>query len=374
MEFSLQSKVDALYGNSIRKLCLDILQYYNIRHAKVFVEDSGALDFVIAARMEAAIRQLIKTSDEYLLPMQPGQIHVTEKDRSRRSRLYLPGNTPKLMINAGIHSADGIILDLEDSVAPDRKHEARFLVRNALRSLDFYSAEKMVRINQVPEGLNDLNFVIPHAVNLILVPKCETADDIIHVNERINQLQDKPERPVFLMPIIESSKGVIHAYTIASAAENIVALAIGLEDYTADLGVSRTEDGTESLYARNVIVNVAAAAGIQAIDSVYSDISDLEGLRLNVARSKAMGFVGMGCIHPRQIKIIHEGFNPKTAEIERSKEIVIAFEEAKRKGSGVIVIGSKMVDMPVVKRAFHTIKTALENGLLNENWKEEIHG
>ena len=176
------------------------------------------------------------------------------------------------------------------------------------------------------------------------------------------------------MPIIESALGVINAYQIATASEHVVALAIGLEDYTADIGVKRSENGNESFYARSAIVNAAAAAGVQAIDSVYSDVSDMDGLKKNVANSKALGFVGMGCIHPRQVEIINKGYNPDQDEIEKAKKIVTAFEEARKKGLGVTTVGSKMIDAPVVKRALHTIDTAIGCGLLKENWREEQNG
>jgi citrate lyase subunit beta/citryl-CoA lyase len=371
IEIDLKSKVEALYGKTIRKLSLDILKFYEIKNAKVEIDDKGALDFVIAARLESAIKEIVKTEKEYLLPLISENNYVTDKKITRRSRLYLPGNSPKLMINAGTYSADGVILDLEDSVAPDRKSEARLLVRNALRSVDFYGAERMVRINQVPEGLNDLKYVVPHNVNLILIPKCEIPDQIRQVNEMISEIAKTSEHNIHLMPIIESALGVINAYLVATASKNIVAMAIGLEDYTADIGTQRTDEGRESFYARSVIVNACAAVGIQAIDSVYSDTSDMEGLKENVAESKALGFAGMGCIHPRQIEIINAGYNPGEEEIKKAKAIVLAFEEAQRKGSGVVAVNSKMIDLPVVKRALNTINTAISSGLLKENWKEE---
>ena len=372
IEIDLQSKVNKLYGASIRKLILDILNFFEIKNAKVKVEDQGALDFVIAARLESAIKKIVSSEMEYLLPFNSENKYFTEKKITRRSRLYIPGNSPKLMINAGIYSADGIILDLEDSVAPENKNEARCLVRNALRSVNFNGVEKMVRINQIPEGINDLKYIVPHNVNLILIPKCETPEQIKQVDEKICEITQTNEHNIHLMPIIESALGVINAYNIASASDNIVAMAIGLEDYTADIGAQRSEDGKESFYARSAIVNASAAAGIQAIDSVYSDISNMDGLIKNVAASKAMGFVGMGCIHPGQIKIINEGYNPNQTEIEKAKAIVLAFEEAQRKGLNVIALGSKMIDPPIVKRALHTIHTALNNGLLNKKWREEI--
>ena len=170
------------------------------------------------------------------------------------------------------------------------------------------------------------------------------------------------------MPIIESAKGVMHTYAIASASDKVSSLAIGLEDYTADLGVRRTAEGTESFFARTTLVNAAVAAGIQAIDSVFSDVSDMEGLKKNVQISKSLGFNGMGCIHPRQIRVIHENFAPDTVEIEKAMKIYLAFLDAKAKGLGVVSLGTKMIDAPVVKRAEKVIQLAVDMGKLKKDW------
>jgi citrate lyase subunit beta/citryl-CoA lyase len=370
LQINLKSKVAALYGDAIEKLAKDILEYFEIEHALLLIEDAGALDFVLAARIEAAVKSVLETDKEYLLPQLEENMTSTLKDAFRFSRLYLPGNSPKLMLNAGIHHPNGLILDLEDSVASDKKFEARFLVRNALRQLHFYGAERMVRINQIPKGLDDLRYLIPHHVNLILVPKCEQAADIIWVNEvfDVHKKEHNIKEDIWLMPIIESAKGVIHAYEIASAAKNVAALAIGLEDYTADIATRRTNEGTESFFARSMVVNAARAAGIQPIDSVFSDVSDMDTLAANVKKSKSLGFDGMGCIHPRQIAVIHDNFAPEKAEIEKARKIVLAFKEAESKGLGVVSLGSKMIDPPVVKRAERTITLAIKTGKLNANW------
>jgi citrate lyase subunit beta/citryl-CoA lyase len=371
IQLQVESKVAVMYGDEIRKEALAILDFFGIKNASLKIEDSGAISLVIAARLEAAIKKLI-TTDKNRHPAMLNENHyTTAKDRNRFSRLYLPGNSPSLMINAGIHKPDGIILDLEDAVAPEKKDEARFLVRNALCGIDFYGAERMVRINQGERGLEDLEYLIPYNVNLILLPKCETPDQIHAVNKKINELVTRHASPVtWIMPIIESALGVINAYAIASASPNIVALAIGLEDYTADLGTRRTAEGTESFFARSMVVNAARAAGIQPIDSVFSDVGDMEGLRQNVIRSKALGFDGMGCIHPRQIVVIHETFAPTSEEIEKAKKIVFAFHKAQELGLGVVALGTKMIDPPVVKRALNTITLALKMNKLAENWRE----
>jgi citrate lyase subunit beta/citryl-CoA lyase len=360
LAINLQSKVDRMFGEQIRQQASAVLEALDIRHAILDIEDSGALPFVIGARIEAAALQLQATDASWIPPVIEQNLYESSRERFRFSRLYLPGNTPSMMLNAGIHQPDGVILDLEDSVAPERKAEARLLVRNALCQVDFYGAERMVRINQLPAGLEDLDEVVPRHLHLVLLPKCEHASQVVEVADRIQSIlkEHKQEREVYLMPIIESALGVEHAFEIATASDTVVALAIGLEDYTADLGVKRTESGNESLYARTRLVNACKAAGIQPIDSVYSDVSNMEGLKQNVLTSRSLGFEGMGCIHPRQVPVIHEAFTPTGEEIEKATKIVEAFKEAKAKGSGVVALGSKMIDPPVVKRALKTLELA----------------
>ena len=365
LKIELISKVKEYFGDQIISLAKGELKFFGINNAKILIEDRGALDYVIAARIEAAIKQLIDTDKDYLLPIIQENTNQTTKERYRRSRLYLPGNTPKLALNAGIHKPDGIILDLEDSVAPAKKAEAVILVRNALRSVNFYGAERMVRINQLPKGLDDLEFVVPHYVNLILVPKCETVEQIEEINNKIAKIkkEEKLKFNIWLMPIIESALGIINSYQIACA-ENVVALAIGLEDYTADLGTQRTAEGAETFFARSQIVNSSHAAKIQPIDSVFSDVSNMDALKQNVLISKSLGFVGMGCIHPRQIPVIHINYAPSEDEIEKAQKIVNAYNEAKKRELGVVSLGSKMIDAPVVKRAQQTLDMAKIGGKL----------
>lgn len=366
---NLESKVDKLYGRSIRELAMSVLEHFGVADARVEIRDSGALEFVLAARLEAALKQVIESDRVYIPVSKVQRSGRGQRDRFRFTRLYLPGNTPSMMLNAGIHDPCGIILDLEDAVAPSKKQEARFLVRNALQSVDFYGAERMVRINQLPDGLTDLDYVMPMDPELILIPKVESPEEIHSVNEQIDKLAGSHE--IYLMPIVESALGVEHAFEIAGSAENIVAMAIGLEDYTADLGVGRTASGHESLYARTRLVNACKAAGIQPIDSVYSDVANEEGLRETARISKCLGFEGMGCIHPRQIPVIHDVFKPREQEIARAKMIVRAYEKAEKEGQGVVSLGTKMIDPPVVKRALHTIALAIALNLIPENWRDE---
>jgi citrate lyase subunit beta/citryl-CoA lyase len=222
-------------------------------------------------------------------------------------------------------------------------------------------------------GLADLKQVIPQNVHLVLIPKCESTDEIIQVEKEITRIIKKEnlKNQVLLMPIIESALGIEHAFEIARSSKNIVAMAIGLEDYTADLGVQRTTEGKESFYARTRLIVAARAAGIQPIDSVFSDVADMDALHETVLISKSLGFEGMGCIHPRQIPVIKQGFSPDSTEIEKSKKIVLAFEYARRNGLGVVALGSKMIDPPVVARAQNTIGLAIGLGLIPANWISE---
>jgi citrate lyase subunit beta/citryl-CoA lyase len=367
LAFEITSKVASLYGESVRGLAHSVLAGLGVSHARITIDDRGALPFTIAARVEAAaLRAGVRSKGDARPARSLTREGPSARRRLRRSRLYLPGGQPKLFINAGLHRPDGVILDLEDSVHPNDKDSARLLVRNALRRLDFSGAERMVRINQLPLGLEDLKAVVPEGPDLILIPKVERADQVREVDERIRgvRAKDGDGHAIWLMPILESALGVENAFAVASAAETVVALTIGLEDYTADLGVAKTPEGNESLYARMRLVNAARAAGIQAIDSVYGDVADVEGLKEWARRSRALGFEGMGCIHPRQIQPTHEAFAPTPEEIERAVKIVAAFEEAKAKGLGVVSLGSKMIDRPVVLRAQHLVEVARRSGLL----------
>lgn len=371
IDLDIESRVNALYGRSIRVLAEKMLRHFEIPDVRILIRDSGALEFVLAARIEAAIKKVSDTTKEFLLPANLEDFPKSDAGRFRFTRLYLPGNSPSMMLNAGIHKPDGVILDLEDSVAPGVKDEARILVRNALRTIDFYGAERMVRINQLPLGLKDLESVIAQRPDLILIPKVEDPEDLIAVDSKIRELLGDQDKPIFIMPILESALGIEKAFEIAGASNNIVAMAIGLEDYTADLGIQRTDGGAESLYARSRMVNACRAAGIQAIDSVYSDVDNEKGLRETVIRSRRMGFEGLGCIHPRQIPVIREAFKPGHEEIEKAMAIVNAFEEAEKKGLAVVSLGSKMIDPPVVKRAQRTLDLARQMTLISKNRRKK---
>lgn len=358
IKISLKSKVDALYGDSIRKQLKETLARLGIKHAQVEIDDQGAVPFVLAARTEAAVKRAQPSIIKDAPSLKNKKLNGTKHDRLRRTRLYLPGNEPHYFLNAGLHHPDCIILDLEDSVSYSEKDAARLLVRNALAAVDFGSAERMVRINPFPMGIDDLRTIIQYHVDVVLIPKCESTSQIKEIDGEIDALAKHYgiRRQTYLLPIIESALGVERAYDIASASKWNCALSIGLEDYTADIGAERTVAGKESLFARGAVVNAAKAAGLQALDSVFSDVNDEDGLMRSSLEAKAMGYDGKGCIHPRQIPVIHKAFAPTPSEIEYAKRVFDAYREAERNGSAVVSLGSKMIDPPVVKRAERILK------------------
>lgn len=364
LQITLESRVAPYYGDSILAQARQVLETLGVQHAQVAIHDEGALPFVISAHIETAVKRAGLGEGRRALPEKMSLPEPSARDRLRRSRLYLPGTEPKYFINAGLHAPDAIILDLEDSVHHAEKDAARILVRNALRAVDFAACERMVRINQLPLGLQDLEEIIPEQPDLILIPKVEKPEQVVEVSQKIRQVKAQVdfERPIWLMPILESALGIENAYAIATASPYVCALTIGLEDYTADMGVVKTVEGRESLYARTRLVNAARAAGIQAIDSVYGDVGDMEGLRRWGENARGLGFEGMGCAHPLQIAVIHDAFAPSQAEVDKALKIVAAYDDAQRRGLGVVSLGSKMIDPPVVQRALKLVARAKQMG------------
>jgi citrate lyase subunit beta/citryl-CoA lyase len=360
LDITMESRVAPYYGNSILAQARQVLEALGVKHTRIAIHDEGALPFVISARIEAAAKRAGLGLGRKASPQQIALPEPSARDRLRRSRLYLPGSEPKYFINAALHGPDAIILDLEDSVHHAEKDAARILVRNALRAVDFGKCERMVRINQLPLGLEDLAEIVPESPDLVLLPKVERPEHVAETDRMVGELRNRYgiTRPIWLIPILESALGIENASAIATVSKNVIALTIGLEDYTTDLGVAKTEEGGESLYARMRLVNAAKAAGVQAIDSVFGDVGDMAGLRIWAEGSRAMGFEGMGCIHPSQIPVIHEAFAPSSSEIEKASKIVAAFEEAQQRGLGVVSLGSRMIDPPVVERAQKLVERA----------------
>lgn len=288
----------------------------------------------------------------------------------RRSMMFVPGNQPGMLQNAGIYGADTVIFDVEDSVALTEKDAARNLVRNAIESIQ-YPCEVAVRINHIetPFGLADLQAILPAKPDLIRLPKAETADDIRQVDQIIaeaEQQQGFAPGSIKLMAAIETAKGILNAYDIVTASSRMVAIAIGGEDFVADLRTSRTRDGKELFAARSQLVLAGRAAGIHVVDSVFANVDDEEGFIAETQLIKELGFDGKSVINPRQIKLVHQVFAPSPAEVERARRVIAAYEEALAKKSGVIALDGKMIDTPVVVRAQRILDYAAAVGMKQE--------
>lgn len=287
--------------------------------------------------------------------------------------MFVPGNNPGMMADAHIYGPDSIMLDLEDSVTMAEKDTARLLVHNALKSVDYGNTEMVVRINPLstPYGKKDIEAVVKAGVHVIRMPKTETAQEVTDVEAEIERV----EREIGcvgrtqIMAAIESALGVVNAYSIATASKRMMGIALGAEDYCANLKTQRTPNGDELLLARETIVVAARAAGIDALDTVYSNLNDMETFRKEVELIKTLGFDGKSIINPRQIDVVNEVFAPTPKAIEKARAIIAAIKEAEEKGSGVISVNGKMVDRPVVIRAQRTMELAMASGILT---KEEI--
>ncbi|MDO8691847.1 MAG: CoA ester lyase [Dehalococcoidia bacterium] len=284
-----------------------------------------------------------------------------------RTLLFIPGNKAKMLEKAWGLGADAVILDLEDAVPLADKGVARHLVAGTLSKMAAEASPAIfVRVNSLSSGLleADLREVVQPGLGGICFPKAESAADIrklVSLLDGVEQAGGLPQDSLTLIPLIESARGVIAAYEIASASSRVVAIALGAEDLTLDLGVERTAAGVELLHARSVLVMAAVAAGIAPIDAVYPDLSDEDGLLREAHLGRQLGFQGKLLVHPKQIGPVNGAFRPSQDEVERARRIVQAFQEAERSGSGVVLLDGKMVDRPVVLRAKRTLEGMPDN-------------
>lgn len=286
----------------------------------------------------------------------------------RRTMMYIPGNNPGMIKDAHIYGADSIMFDLEDSVSLKEKDAARFMVYNALKTIDYEGTEIVVRINglDTPFGKDDLEAIVRAQPDIIRLPKTEKAEDIIEMDKLISEIETKIGLEVGstkIMAAIESAVGVINAYDIVTASPRLVAVAIGAEDFVTNMKTNRSLDGIELLTARGQILLAARAAGVYALDTVFSDVKNDEGFINEVKHIKQLGFDGKSVIHPNQVELVHKVYTPSEKEIQKSIRILKAIEEAEQKGSGVISLDGKMIDLPVVERAHRVIALAKASGV-----------
>ena len=286
--------------------------------------------------------------------------------------LFLPGNTPNMLINGDTLGADTVIFDLEDAVSPAEKDAARVLVRNTMTYMDFRGCEKVVRINGIdtPYWREDLDEVLPCRPDLILLPKTGSAADIREADAYISETEERlglVPGSVGLVALIETALGVENAFAIASASPRVAALFLGAEDLTADLRCRRTKEGREIEYARTRLVTAARAAGVDVYDTPFTDVNDDEGIETDAALAKALGFTGKASISPRHVETINRVFSPSQAEIDYAYEVMEAIRLAKEQGKGAVALRGKMIDAPIVERARQTIAMAREMGLGRED-------
>lgn len=289
----------------------------------------------------------------------------------RRSMLFLPGNNPNMLINGSCLGSDAVIFDLEDAVAPAEKDAARILVRNTMKYMDFQGCEIIVRINSIdtPFWKRDVDEILPQKPDLILLPKTGSAQDVLAADAYITEVEQRlgyARNTVGLMPLIETAMGVENAFAIASASSRVQALFLGAEDLTADLQCKRTKEGREIEYARTRLVVAARAAGVAVYDTPFTDVNDDEGIRVDAAYAKALGFTGKASISPRHVEVINSVFSPTQKEIDYAYEVMEAIRMAKEQGKGAIALHGKMIDAPIVARAEQTIAMAREMGLGRE--------
>ena len=295
--------------------------------------------------------------------------------KMRRSMLFLPGNTPNMIINGDSLGADSIILDLEDAVSPDEKDSARLLVRSALKDMGFKGVEITVRINSIDTDYwkHDLDAIIPLRPNLIMPPKASCAEDIRTVDAYIEQVERRngiEVGTVKLIPLIETALGVENAFNIASACPRVSAIFLGGEDLTADLRCKRTKEGNEIDYARKRLVMAARAAGVDVYDTPFTDVNDDEGIEVDAQYAKSLGFTGKSAIAPRHVKVINAVFSPSEKDIEYAKLVFEAIRLGKEQGKGAVSLRGKMIDKPIVERARQTLAAAKQLGLVEDDINE----
>ncbi len=291
-------------------------------------------------------------------------------ERLRRTMMFVPGANAAMLRDASLYGADSIMFDLEDAVSLKEKDAARTLVHFALKTFDYSAVETVVRINGLDTvGKQDIEAVVLAGVDVIRLPKTETPQDIIDVDEEITKVEEKNQIPIGttkMMAAIESAEGVLNARDIAKASTRLIGIALGAEDYVTNMKTKRYPDGQELFFARNMILHAARAAGIAAIDTVYSDVDNISGFQAETNVIKQLGFDGKSVINPRQIPLVNAIYAPTEKEIQHAKEVIWAINEAEAKGSGVISLNGKMIDKPIVERAQRVIALAKAAKLVSE--------
>nr|WP_295972643.1 aldolase/citrate lyase family protein [uncultured Bacillus sp.] len=283
-------------------------------------------------------------------------------ERLRRTMLFMPGNNPGMLQNAPILGADSVILDLEDAVSLTEKDSARILVGQAIKEIDFSKVELVIRINPLDTefGSKDIDMIARVKPDTLMIPKA-TEEQLQHIDEMLSKIETEEDfliGSIKLIPIIETAYGLENVYSIINSSKRVVAVLLGAEDLTSDMGIKRTKEGKEIFYARNRVATACRAARVDAIDTPFTDTNDDQGLAVDTSNGKSLGFTGKASINPRQIDIIHSVFQPSDAEIRYGLRVLAARDEAADKGLGVFSLDGKMVDAPIINRAITTVELA----------------
>lgn len=345
--YEFVSHCSPLYDDSIRNQIELVAQQYDRPPIHLECIDSGALPMVWEARLTAAFCLFLGA---------PIPRMVSDKRYGssgiRRSRLYVPANTPKLIPNAKLFRPDAVILDLEESVHADRKIEALAMAAVASEHLDWQGVELMIRVNSGTQGELELTTLAQSAVATFILPKVNCREDVLRAAEVLDSYRSEAA----LIPLIESAYGVENAFDIASCTNRITAISLGLEDYVSDIGAVRTAEQSESAYARSRVLNAARAAGIMPLASVVPGYQQLGEVEEYANQARRSGYEGVGCIHPNQIEAVHNGFRASQEELLRAHQVVEAYESAEKSGGGVVGVGGSMADLPTFLRAKRLIE------------------
>jgi len=295
---------------------------------------------------------------------------MSQPIKLRRSMLFVPGSNAAMISNTFIYKPDAIMFDLEDAVALKEKDSARILVAHALQHPLYQEIETVVRVNPLDSefGLADLNAVVRAGVDVVRMPKTETAQDVVDMDREITEIEKACGREVGstkMLAAIESPLGITQANQIATASKRLIGIALGAEDYVRNLKTERSPEGIELLFARCSILQAARAAGIQAFDTVYSNANNEEGFLAEAALIKQLGFDGKSLINPRQIELLHNLFAPTQKDVDQARRIIDAAEEAERNGLGVVSLNGKMIDAPIIDRAKLVLERA-KSGIREE--------
>lgn len=289
--------------------------------------------------------------------------------RLRRSMLFCPANNNKMLKTAHLKHSDCIIFDLEDAVYYSEKDNARKMLCNAIRNMDYGGCEVFARINALNTlfGEKDVRELVEAGIKNIRLPMCESKNNIKELGDMLTYYEKKfgrKEEEIKIQGAIETPKGVLNALEIATASERVISISFGAEDYTNCLGINRIKRSMEYLYARSHISLCANVAGIDSIDTVFTDIKDMDGFEKETTEAKNLGFSGKSCIHPSQVIKVHEIFTPTKEDTEAALKIIEKAKEAEKEGIGVITVDGKMVDKPIIEKSQRIIKLARGAGLI----------